>query len=407
MRVVYSVAWIAYPVIVSLLLSTLFYNLSTSSPQCSREPRSILVEETADALSSFGGLGTLAETSKDNPRQFFFAVLLVVFSFFGTVIFMTFLLLFLYRYGLVILIRCWLMISSFVLLSLTSGTLMIKLCHFLCIHLDWITLICVVWNFTCGGVVSIFYYAPRWSQHTYLVLASALMSWLFRDLPEWATWLVLLGLAIWDLFAVLSPFGPLRGIVELAEERGERNDLPALVYDTCPYDPELCQSLESVQHDDSESTMEEERNIACQSYSQLLAQNEAVIATATERDKSLEEIENNEQRELLSHQENIPSTCRTQRSDCKNDGYIKLGLGDFVFYNILVAKSSQNGILTWFACLLAVMNGLCLTLFILVRYRKALPALPISIVMGLLTFLLTQFLVIPFSNHLGASLLLL
>lgn len=46
--------------------------------------------------------------------------------------------------------------------------------------------------------------------------------------------------------------------------------------------------------------------------------------------------------------------------------------------------------MTVYACYLAIMAGLGITLMLLVFYRKALPALPVSIMLGVVFYLLTQ-----------------
>lgn len=83
---------------------------------------------------------------------------------------------------------------------------------------------------------------------------------------------------------------------------------------------------------------------------------------------------------------------------------IKLGLGDFVFYSVLVGRAAMYDLMTVYACYLGIISGLGCTLILLSVCRRALPALPISITLGVIFYFLTRLLLEPFvvgtSTHL-------
>ena len=82
--------------------------------------------------------------------------------------------------------------------------------------------------------------------------------------------------------------------------------------------------------------------------------------------------------------------------DEDDDHTIKLGLGDFVFYSILAAKSALVSFTTFVVVFLVIQVGLALTMLLLAMYKQALPALPLSIFLGLFFFFVTDLVLVPF-----------
>lgn len=83
---------------------------------------------------------------------------------------------------------------------------------------------------------------------------------------------------------------------------------------------------------------------------------------------------------------------------------IKLGLGDFIFYSVLVGRAAMYDMLTALVSYVAVMAGLGMTLLLLALSKKALPALPISIGLGVVFYMLARLLLEPFALNLSTSL---
>jgi presenilin 1 len=89
-----------------------------------------------------------------------------------------------------------------------------------------------------------------------------------------------------------------------------------------------------------------------------------------------------------------------------SSGAIKLGLGDFIFYSVLVGRAAMYDYMTVYACYLAIIAGLGITLLLLAFYRKALPALPVSIALGVVFYVLTRTLLETFVMQCSTNLVM-
>lgn len=87
-------------------------------------------------------------------------------------------------------------------------------------------------------------------------------------------------------------------------------------------------------------------------------------------------------------------------------GAIKLGLGDFIFYSVLVGRAAMYDYMTVYACYLAIIAGLGVTLILLAFCQKALPALPVSISLGVIFYFLTRLVMEAFVVQISTHLLL-
>mmetsp|Transcript_35837 Transcript_35837/g.94158 ORF Transcript_35837/g.94158 Transcript_35837/m.94158 type:complete len:321 (+) Transcript_35837:136-1098(+) len=227
--------------------------------------------------------------------------------------------------GLLILYRChcyriiygWLFLSVVSLLYAFGGYVLRELLMMHDVPIDSPTFLFFLWNFAAVGTLMVFWTEygcgpspPLELQQAYLIIISALLAWSATRLPEWSTLGLLAAVALWDLYAVLTPSGPLKLLVEEAEMRGD--PIPGLVY---------------------------------------------------------------------------------QGAD------IKLGLGDFVFYAVLVGRASYGGSAVLLACAVAILAGLCATLALLPILQRVLPALPISIAVGIIIYFLACGTLTPLSNE--------
>eukprot|EP01041_Mallomonas_annulata_P010489 gene10489-21882_t len=298
----------------------------------------------------------------------------------------TFLLVFLYWMRCMKFLLGYMIFSSGLLLALMGG-------------LVWYTV----------GIIAIFYQKgiPTVVTQGYLVCTSVILAWQLSRFDEWTAWALLVVLAFYDLCAVLSPCGPLKALVGLMQERNE--PLPGLLYEADLPPPTHARSSVSAPRSQQRQQQQQQQQVRIPSpvalavglggLAGLMADPEAKGGGGGGRSKP-SRFTSGPPQTSVNHGGggggNGGGGGGADEEEEIQDYSIKLGLGDFVFYSVLVSRAAKYGFATCVACFLVIVGGLGLTLVLLAVFRKALPALPISILLGVFFYICTRFIIIPY-----------
>ena len=399
------------------------------------------------------------------------------------------------------------------------------------------------YNFAIVGTIAIFYQKgiPQYINQTYLVLTSVIVAWQLSYFTDWMAWALLVMLALYDLFAVLTPCGPLKALVKLMTKE-DAPAMPGLLYEArlpdnatrpgrddgcnsrrssssrrvdgsntaaaaadsmssptsvtdnvagCSRERSVSNNLEMTSSQQQQvttttvksnpSSRQEEVTISQRVRSSsadnsmmsaveagtrtsmsnsthsrtaslplaiakvyklplVIRRSEAIHTTITTIDTSsptsylqqefrAQELQENvtvkfprgggriestlnddddevryvvynrdgEIRRTLVVDENgkVMEVVKSSTSKSVGENNIKLGLGDFIFYSVLVSKAAENSFAAFVACFISILMGLGGTLVLLAVYHKALPALPISIFLAVVFFVLTIYCMSP------------
>ena len=296
------------------------------------------------------------------------------------------------------------------------------------------------------------------------------MSWIVTKLPEWSSWALLVALALYDLCAVLTPCGPLRALIALAETR--QDPIPGLLYEANVGSSDNDAVRDTLVPRVSRNTTASAGGAVARDVSQPLTSRQGAPDAALHAPNPISSAppsrdaavlpspaaasargSNSSRASLVKTQaagsSSVPPPAEGDSSD-GDDVYVqapsppptaaagggkpgastptvvdvdvdvapyqadagdaqeeiedmnaaersvKLGLGDFVFYSVLVGRAALFDFTTVATSYIAILAGLGGTLFLLGVLRKALPALPISIFLGVVFYFVTRVAVVPF-----------
>jgi len=359
----------------------------------------ILNSDPSSSSASFSSIATAAysESDSDSSWDKFVGALLNSVVFVAAITVATFVLVLLFYLRCVKFLKFYMGFSAFIVLGNLGGEILVLLIDRFRFPIDSITFLILLFNFSVVGVFAVF--MSKFSiliTQGYLVWIGVLVAYFFTLLPEWTTWVLLVALALYDIAAVLLPVGPLRLLVEMAISRDE--DIPALVYEARP-----------VIRNDSRSV--QRRVWREQRSSQNNAnQNEVRVVESAEVEE--EHVGSSERAEisvpLIDRRPEQAENSETflEGIGLGSSGAIKLGLGDFIFYSVLVGRAAMYDLMTVYACYLAIIAGLGITLMLLSVYQKALPALPVSIMLGVVFYFLARLLLEVFVVQCSSNLVM-
>lgn len=304
----------------------------------------------------------------------------------------------------------YMIFSSAMLLGMLGGNMMVIAVAKLHTPIDVVSLVFAMYNLSVVGVLSIFYQKglPMWLTQTYLVLTSVIMAWQLGQFPEWSTWALVIVLAVYDLCAVLTPCGPLKWLVTLVQQEGR--PLPGLLYEAEIVYNSVDHTTQPV-HENTYYQCESEIPLRVSSPSSATSAQTLLTSRQTQLRVRLVKFYTKHNPSAVSRVDKIIERYQGRETqlwhdlDTKyvtnnrdTDETIKLGLGDFVFYSVLVSRAAKYDFSAMIGCLVSVLMGLGGTLLLLGIYQRVLPALPISILLAVLVYSWLRMVFVDFAS---------
>lgn len=387
--------------------------------------------------------GTLSTNSGGVPAKI---AVFIALGFILAIALVTGLLLLLYWYGCVKCIYVWMIVAVSLLLSYYVYLAVGRLPGIYNIPMDYISVVIFLLNGVVVGGMSIFWRAPPIVTQCFMIWISILTACVFLNLPDWTVWILLVLLIIWDCCVVLCPNGLLHLLIKKSQERGDA--IPALVYSSAAFfweegdaegennddqqEDEDNVDNEEVDENSADETDEEEDNgdgkkkndeqgVDLNDFAGLQREPEEPPQPQDQPQDQPQQEQEGEQKKPVKKRptkkvaaqdpenpDNVGKKKKRSKDSAKatpsSEG-IKLGLGDFIFYGILCTRAARVGWDIAILDMLAVMDGLALTLLCLAYFQRPLPALPFSLALGIIFYIIGAYTFRPFATNLRSTLL--
>ncbi|TKR81821.1 hypothetical protein L596_015635 [Steinernema carpocapsae] len=296
----------------------------------------------------------------------------------------SFLILFLVMKNMKRLVILWISGSCVTVLFGVSGMLARDICEKYNVnHADLIVGVGTTIYGSLGYLVFFTSRTPLWFHQLYVITNCSIVSVFYlRMFPVYTAWFVLLFVIGWDWFAVLTPYGPLNLVQEKAADYSQ-DILKFLMFSA-----ESCEQEQQNEAHLEDSSCDADIELEKSAFEDNIEQEDA--ATEAEPEEEPEKIEKQGE---IQEEDVFPTPTAF---DAFNDDRVRLGMGDFVFYGVLVGKAACSGsIVATAAAYIGVCVGLLLTLMVVFKRDDTVPALPNSIALGMLLHFGTLHLVEP------------
>ena len=347
-----------------------------------------------DPESSESGVGVLLvvnenSTSTTTQRATSAAVNAAVIV--GGFVAITLLLLILYKYKCMKILMSWLLIASLLVFAFLGWIIFDLLCASYQLPYDVITCLVILWNFSIVGVMCIFICGHPILKHAYLVITAVIVAWFLTRLPQWTTWIFLAILSFYDIYSVCSSGGFINYLFKKSEEDVAKHK-PTEKPSTEEQLP--CEPTELYIHNE-ESSSECEFDDYSYHYGSDVSDDDD-----EEEEEEQTSKPDNSNIIFADRDPPDPDSLPGLIYDTKNH---QLGLGDFVFYSLLVGRSLDSGFTSCIAAFQGVTIGVVITLTLVTIFNKPIPALPIPVFLGGFSYLLSTWATSEFTIHFLSS----